>query len=238
MRTLTHLTLELPRRSPNTTRLDQTCPMKISQEIYRSPRRWATALAVACAASSIAQAGVFYDESVSGDLSGSFAAPFQGGDISPGANTISGSSVSTDRDYITFTIPSGMEVTSMTLSSFVSTDDVIFVALTDGTLSINPATAGANLGSMLGYGLPGISQLGTDILDELAAGAGAAGFTTPLGPGDYTLWIQQTQAQNVAYSFDLTAVPEPADAAWAVAALLAGTAAYRHHQRRSANRQA
>jgi hypothetical protein len=212
--------------------------MKASNCLFRSTRLWATTLAAVCVTQSIAQAGVFYDESVSGDLSGSFSAPFQGGNLSFGANTISGSSVSTDRDYITFTIPAGHAVTSMTLSSFVSLDDVIFVALTAGNTSINPATAGSNLGSMLGYAHPGVPHLGTDILDNLAAGAGAAGFSTPLTPGDYTLWIQQTQSQNVAYSFDLTAVPEPADAAWAVAALLAGTAAYRHHQRRSASRKA
>jgi hypothetical protein len=209
--------------------------MKTSRELLRSTRRWATTLAAVFVTHSIAQAGVFYDESVSGDLSGLFSSPFQGGNLSVGDNTISGSSVSTDRDYITFTIPTGLAVTSMTLSSFVSADDVIFVALTAGNTSIDPATAGSNLGSMLGYGHPGVPHLGTDILDNLAAGGGAAGFSTPLSPGDYTLWIQQTQAQNVAYSFDLTAVPEPADAAWAVAALLAGTAAYRHHQRRNAN---
>lgn len=212
-----------------------TCP-----NLIRSALRWTTALAAVVASGSLAHAGVFYDESVSGDLIGDFASPFAGGNLSVGVNTISGSSVSTDRDYITFTIPAGMSVTSMTLSSFVSTDDRIFLALTAGTSSIDPDTAPSNLGGMLGYGHPGTANttllLGTDILDDLAAGPGAAGFSTPLASGSYTLWIQQTNGQNVDYGFALTAVPEPADAAWAVATILAGTAAFRHYQRRNANR--
>ncbi len=215
--------------------------MKTSKVSLTSTRQWAASLIAALATGSLAHAGVFYSETTSGDLGGNFASPFQGGSLSLGANTISGSSVSTDRDYITFTIPAGMAVTSMTLSSFVSTDDRIFLALTAGTSSIDPATANSNLGGMLGYTHPGTANttalLGTEILDDLAAGAGAAGFSTPLSPGNYTLWIQQTNPQNVDYGFDLTAVPEPADAAWAVAALLAGTAAFRHHQRRSASRK-
>lgn len=219
--------------------------MKTSKVSLTSTRQWAASLIAALATGSLAHAGVFYSETTSGDLSGNFASPFQGGNLSIGVNSISGSSATVDsvidRDYITFTIPAGMAVTSMTLSSFVSTDDRIFLALTAGTSSIDPATANSNLGSMLGYAHPGTANttalLGTDILDDLAAGAGVAGFSTPLSSGSYTLWIQQTQAPNVAYTFDLTAVPEPADAAWAVAALLAGTAAFRHHQRRTASRK-
>lgn len=89
---------------------------------------------------------------------------------------------------------------------------------------------------MLGYTHPGTANttalLGTDILDDLAAGAGAAGFSRPLPAGNYTFWVQQTNAQNVDYGFNLTVVPEPADAAWAVTGLLAGTAVYRRFQSR------
>ncbi len=196
----------------------------------------ATAAITALAASSVAHAGVFYSESVSGDLPGDFANPFAGGNLSLGINSISGSSVGTDRDYITFTIPAGLAVTSLTLSSFVSEDDRIFLALTAGNASIDPDTAAANLGGMLGYTHPGTANttalLGTDILDDLAEGFQAAGFTTPLTPGDYTLWIQETGPINADYGFELTAVPEPSNIAWVVGTLLAGGAAYRHLPRR------
>lgn len=190
------------------------------------------ALALSC---QVASAGVFYFESSSGDLSNNFAAPTPGGSLTFGANTISGSSMSADRDFISFNVPVGMSLMAVNLTGFVSTDDLIFVALTSGTTSIDPATAGANLGSLMGYGHAGSANtpavVGTDVLDDLAAGAGAAGFSTPLGAGDYTLWVQQTNPQNVQYTFDLVAVPEPSGTAGAAAVLLVGTAVYRRSRR-------
>lgn len=193
-----------------------------------------TALALSC---QVASAGVFYFESSSGDLSSNFAAPTPGGSLTLGANTISGSSVSADRDYISFNVPVGSTLTAIRLTEFVSTDDLIFVALTLGTTSIDPATAGANIGSLLGYTHAGSAStpalLGTDVLDDLAAGPGASGFSTPLGAGDYTLWVQQTNPQNVQYSFDLVAVPEPSATAGVAGVLLVGTAVYRRSRRNS-----
>ena len=193
------------------------------------------AIAALLGASSIGHAGILYSESSSGDLPGDYTAPHSGGSLSIGENLISGSSVSTDRDYISFTVPAGMALSEIKLTHFASTDDRIFAALTSGTTSIDPdpATVQNRVGLLLGYTHPGTANtsalLGTDILDDLAAGPGAAGFSIPLPAGDYTFWIQQTNGQNVDYAFDLTAVPEPADAAWVVAALLAGTAVYRRN---------
>ncbi|MEM9303321.1 MAG: IPTL-CTERM sorting domain-containing protein [Pseudomonadota bacterium] len=54
------------------------------------------------------------------------------------------------------------------------------------------ATAGDLLGGIV-FGAP---QLGEDILPEIGMLPGASGFTPPLGPGDYTFWVNQTGPPN------------------------------------------
>ena len=70
---------------------------------------------------------------------------------------------------------------------------------------------------LLGWRHYGPADIGNDILPEIGQGAGAQGFTPPLlGPGSYSVWIQETGSgsANYGFNFRLAAVPEPAT--WAM----------------------
>ena len=159
-----------------------------------------------------AAAATIWDEGTNGDLSTDPAAP-TGLTVAIGTNTVIGSTVGSeagpDRDVFSFTVPDGAVLTQLVLSSFSSDDDLAFLGLEAGS-SITDTTVPDNL---LGWLHPSAGSVGTDILDDLSQGTGAIGFTAPLGPGTYTLWMQQGDPQLVSYGFDLiiepAAVPEP-----------------------------
>jgi hypothetical protein len=97
------------------------------------------------------------------------------------------------------------------LTAYTSTDDRSFIAVQSGTtFSVTPAQADPAV--LLGYAHYGTANttalVGTNILDDMAAQSGVIGFVPPLIGSDYTFWIQETGAQNVAYSFDFVVVPE------------------------------
>ncbi|MCB1281654.1 MAG: hypothetical protein KDB18_09035, partial [Salinibacterium sp.] len=80
-----------------------------------------TACSIVLAMVSVApfdSADVLYDEGVSGDISGDRFNPTQGGVLAIGSNTLSASVVLDDRDFITFNVPAGSELTSVTLNAF------------------------------------------------------------------------------------------------------------------------
>jgi len=165
-------------------------------------------------AASSANAQLTYDESTDGDLSGVFSSPASLnfdvgvntiiGDIGNNGNT--GATNGNDADYFTINIGA-----SETL----------------GSINVNSRTDGAGNGSFFGY-IAGTSfpdQATTDgfiifdgddgdILDDIAGG--------PLGPGDYTFWIQETGNVGIDYSigFNVTSsVPEPGSLAFLAAGL-------------------
>ena len=181
----------------------------------------ALALSAFCWSSTAGVAGVVYQESVAGDLSANAADPTKV-TIATGVNSVIGTTANLDRDYLTFNVPIGSQLTAITLAGFTSTDDIAFAALAAGTSA--PSPSAPNLaGLLLGYthfgtatstlGDP-VAHVGENTLIKMGTALGAIGFTVPLGPGDYTLWIQQTNAQSVAYQFDIAVVPEPS--AWAL----------------------
>jgi hypothetical protein len=135
---------------------------------------------------------------------------------SSGSNTLSGTTVVGDLDYVRISLPAGFGLTSLVLDAVTSADDLAFIAVQQGTtFSVTPATATASV--LLGYAhfgtgpAAGDATPGNDILDDLAKGFNAIGFTPPLTATDYTFWIQQTAAQSFGYSFDfvVSEVPEP-----------------------------
>ena len=179
---------------------------------------------VAAAFAQSAAAVTIWDEGTDGDLSTDPAAPTSV-TVAIGTNTVIGSTVGSDqgpdRDVFTFTVPDGAALTQLLLTSFVSDDDLAFLALQDGSVITDPGSAD----DLLGWLHPSAAFVGTDILDDIGQGAGAMGFTGPLGPGTYTLLMQQGDPQPVAYGFDLIiepiAVPEPPMSALFVLGLVA-----------------
>jgi len=144
-----------------------------------------------------------YNESIDGDLSGNRLAPTSI-QLDPGSNTITATSVSGDLEYYTVNVPAGFELSTITLVSYVSLDNLAFVGVQNGTTFTEPPT-GTNVSQLLGYTHfgPGNGTVGTDILDNIGAGVGAIGFTGPLGAGNYVFWSQQTGVNSATYALDL-----------------------------------
>jgi hypothetical protein len=167
----------------------------------------ATAISLAFASSAYA---VVWNESINGDLSGSYSAPTVLGSLGPGTHSIIGGDSSGSRDIFTFTISAGMSLVSVFNVAYSGADGTAFIGIASGT-SINDS----NLpGSLLGYThfgtVPG--TVGTEIIDNIAVGAGSATFIPPLGAGTYTVWMQQAGAAAT-WQMDFIVVPEPAHAA-------------------------
>jgi hypothetical protein len=163
---------------------------------------------------STASAAVAWDESVDGDLSTDPNAPTPVS-FSLGSNLISGSITGPDdiRDYLTFTIPTGMALAELRQLEYVTLPggepgNRGFHAIIAGNTSFLPDAS--NIGNFLGGNHVDPLPVGTDMLPALAAATlGGTGFTIPLGPGTYTYHIQQTTQILTGYSLDFELVPEP-----------------------------
>ncbi len=140
-----------------------------------------------------------YDENTNGDLSDDRMAPTSV-TLLEGGNMVTATSVSGDVEYLTFTVPMSTELDAIILETFNSIDDRSFIAIQSGTTFTEPP-AGTTVANLLGYAHfgKGLGQVGTDILDDMGAGAGAMGFTPPLSEGDYTLWIQEVGSNPAGY---------------------------------------
>ena len=161
--------------------------------------------------------GHAYTESIDGEFSGDPLAPTSV-DVAPGSNLFTGAVAAPEdvRDYWTFTIDPGELLTAIQL---VSSEDGTtggppnrgFIALHPGTTAAIPSSG--TIGGFLGGDHLDAIDAGTDVLLNLAgAPLGGTGFSTPLGPGDYTFLIQQTSGQIIAYTFDFVVIPEPGTA--------------------------
>ena len=139
-----------------------------------------------------------YDEAVAGDLSGDPATPTPL-TLIEGTTLLSATSATGDVEYVTVTIPDGLQLDAIILQAYASvggedsSDDVAFAAVQSGSTFTEPPN-GTNVANLLGYshfgpGTP--AQVGTDLLDDLGQGEGAIGFIGPLPSGTYTFWLQQ-----------------------------------------------
>lgn len=165
-----------------------------------------------------AQPVFVYDEALLGDLSGFGSAPTALAFL-PGQNIVVGTmggEPTSDPDIIRFTIDPGYALTSIYLEPLEPAERSFF-ALAEGP-TINMTDGTTHLGNLLTY-------FYGELLGELSLGGeyGGQGFSTPLGAGTYTTWIQEVSTR-VDYSlvYTITAIPEPASSP-VLAALVTAT---------------
>lgn len=163
----------------------------------------------------VAQAATVYDESVSGDLSGNGLSPTFVA-LAAGANVVTGTTGRqngvVDRDYLTITVPVGLQLSAITPLTGTSTvaGGLAFIGIEAGSQVTTPVTGPAT--TLLGWHHYGPADVGNNILPLIGTGVGAIGFSGALGAGSYAVWIQETGTGTVPYlmEFTLTPVPEPA----------------------------
>src|SRR5262245_28020635 len=151
-----------------------------------------------------------WNEATNGEFSDNRLAPTLV-PLALGSNIITASTNSTNLDYFRIVVPAGQRLSAIMLNSFTSASTFSFLGVQAGTqFSVTPLTA--TPGSMLGYTHFGAAPaaVGTDILDNMATGSGAIGFTPPLQAGNYVFWANETAASNSDYSFNFVVTAAPA----------------------------
>jgi len=186
--------------------------------------RTASAVAVGVFVCSLASAGSFvYDEAVDGDLSDDWLAPtqfpaFGAGQSIATMSVVDSNETSGDRDYFTITIADGFQLDSIDLLTLDAGggDSVAFVGIQEGDqITVDPNFP--NPAPLLGWILTQQSDVGNDILAPMIGGE-----NTPLGPGQYSFWVQQTgqDLTTLSFGFNVSVIPAPAPGGLAGLALL------------------
>ena len=195
----------------------------VSEETFLMYKCTLSCLVLAGSLSVPMSAAVVYDEAVSGQLSSTGLSP-TAVTVAGGSNLILGTNgnlAPSVRDYVTFTVPAGFALESITLMD-TSLGARGFLGLQSGnqlTLPTNTMTAAG----LLGWWHYTPADIDTDLLASMSTPAnGSSGFAPPLGAGSYTLWIQDSSPGTFEYGFDVTLapVPEPATVFTCVASLL------------------
>lgn len=171
-------------------------------------------------------ADVVFDEAVSGDLSSDAANPTVIGTISDAVLLVNGSvqsgSAGDTRDYFTITVPDGATLEAMRLVTYVDGStgndaNTGYAMIDEGTSSVVPSNS-TTLSFLGGSRLSRFyfPDSTVNMLAGFAAGSqGGSGFSLPLGPGDYTINVQQTGGQQNVYGirleFDGIEAPCPVD---------------------------
>ena len=192
-------------------------------------RRSIVLLASAFLYGTAAHGDTIYNESVSGDLSNSGLTPTLL-TISLGSNDVFGTTGKSaagviDRDYFTFTVPQGLELTAITVLPGTQTLGALgdsFIGIESGP-QVTVSTAATDATGLLGWDHYGTDDIGVNILPLMGtSGLGSTGFTGPLPAGTYSFWVQEASVGTVNYGLEFTvATPEPAS--WTM--LLTGLAA-------------
>ena len=178
-------------------------------------RRSVLSLVLLTAVSSSGSFGAtLYDESTSGDLSNNGLSPtFLAFNL--GSNVVRGTmglGTIVDRDYFSFVVPQGAALTS--LVEFANTtvgNAVSFIGIEQGNAVTVPTNAQTATG-LLGWTHYGAATTDTDLLPAMSiSNLGSSGFNGSLGPGTYSVWIQDGNVGTFAYGFNfqLNTVPEP-----------------------------
>jgi hypothetical protein len=152
-----------------------------------------------------------YDEAIDGDLSNNAAAPtplvFGLGTNVVAGRVTTGTTPTDTRDFLTFTIPAGRQLTGLRLVSWVS-GNTGFHAINVGATSVNPSSTTES--SFLGgdHVNPAIKPF--DLVELLNGDTAGVGTTAPLGPGTYSYVIQETGPQLSDYRIEFTVSAAPA----------------------------
>lgn len=192
-----------------------------------------------------ALAGSYYDESIYGDLQSDNTQPPTALSFSGGANQVIGTTygprTAPDRDFFTFTVPVGGNLSSILVVDAVGQGpgQQEFISINAGSAAPNPlpTNAASTKSALLGYWHFSASDDGTDILQEMGStgrvsGVDPAGFIGSLPAGQYTIWIQDTAGDadhRSTYNLVFN-IPEPATGVLALAGLSA-IAAIRRRRR-------
>jgi hypothetical protein len=188
--------------------------MRIATQTLVVSPRVLPILAMMTAFAAPAAAASVYNEGSQGDLSNSGAAPTSL-TFSLGSNQVlgvTGRSTAVDRDYFTFTVPVGLQLSSIIeLPGTTAIGPVSFIGLEAGNQVTLPTGATTAVG-LLGWWHFAASDVNSDILASMAIPSeGSSGFTPPLGPGAYSVWIQDFGAGTSPYGFNFVlSTPEPA----------------------------
>ncbi len=153
-----------------------------------------------------AQAATGWQESTQGDLSNNGLEPSVV-PVSTGSNIVTGTTgnpgTGIDRDYFTFTVPVGQQLSKIILAPDTSVSGgASFFAMQAGPqLTVSPTGAGVQ--NLIGFLHYTSDQFGTDILPLVHAGG-------PLGSGTYAAWIQELGGSvNYSFDFQLLRAPQP-----------------------------
>ena len=174
--------------------------MKITNRSLLAGRVVLRALAITLIAgvASVANAQIVFDSVSGSDVASDVGSTPTSLPFSVGSNIVNGAVSSSIpgnmRNFFTFTIGEGQELSAIVVDALTSTNNNSgFYALVDGTTSANPATGFPNLGGALHN--PGL--VGNDLLALINDGgiSGGTGFDS-IGAGDYTFVIQQTGSQT------------------------------------------
>ena len=189
--------------------------------------RLALAIAALAVGSSAAHAIVIYNESISGDFSNTGTTPTVVTGLLSGANEVHGSTGNSgsggDRDYFTFAVPVGLEWTSLIALPGMAPGRIAFIGLQAGSLVTLPANT-LTADGLLGWHHYNSDDVGSDLLPLMATPAnGSSGFATPLGAGNYAIWIQDSSLGQTVYglNFQLQPVPHSGPGLGFLATLLA-----------------
>lgn len=187
------------------------------------PQRGAAVAAAAVLGlwSSPALGTVVWNETVNGDLSNS-GLTATAVSFGVGSNVVQGTTGhdatgAIDRDYFTFTIGPNQVLSSLNILAGTQTLGFSFIGLQSGT-QVTLATNASTAAGLLGWAHYGSSDIGTNILDNMSVATnGSSGFSIPLGPGSYAVWVQEiSPGGTVPYAFDFEVASVPEASTWAM----------------------
>ncbi|BBO36251.1 PEP-CTERM sorting domain-containing protein [Lacipirellula parvula] len=160
-----------------------------------------------CVAASAARAAS-YSEFTASDLSTDPLQPTPFA-LAPGLNDLLAETSATDFDFLQITVPANYVLGAITVT-FHEDMNAVFAGIQQG--AVWTAGAGSEIipPAMLGWvnfpTNPQLGHVGENILDDIALGVGATGFTPPLESGVYTM-LFQTRSVAVRYGLSFRVTP-------------------------------